>query len=90
MLMPNEIAENECVYMHVSVHVFMYMYVPLQYHNIVLYVHIYVYIFTMYKCNFKCKIPLCDGWGLLDQVVGVVVLLGEELLMCQGTVPRLD
>ena len=28
--------------------------------------------------------------GLLDQVVGVVVLPGEELLMCLGTVPRLD
>ena len=28
--------------------------------------------------------------GLLDQVVGVVVLPGEELLMCQGTVPQLD
>ena len=45
-----------------------------------------MHIFTMYKCNFKYKIPLSDGWGLLDQVVGVVVLLGEELLMCQGTV----
>ena len=55
-----------------------------------LYVHIYMHIFTMYKCNFKYKIPLSDGWGLLDQVVGVVVLPGEELLMCQGTVPRLD
>ena len=48
------------------------------------------HIFTMYKCNFKYKIPLSDGWGLLDQVVGVVVLPGEELLMCQGTVPWLD
>ena len=55
-----------------------------------LYVHIYMHIFTMYKCNFKYKIPLSDGWGLLDQVVGVVVLPGEELLMYQGTVPWLD
>ena len=82
MLMPKEITENKCVYMHVSVHVYMYMYVPLLYHNSVfLYVHIYMHIFTMYKCNFKYKIPLSDGWGLLDQVVGVVMLPGEELLM---------
>ena len=32
----------------------------------------------MHKCNFKYKIPLSDGWGLLDQVVGVVVLQGRE------------
>ena len=55
-----------------------------------LYVHIYMLILTMYKCNFKYKIPLSGGSGLLDQVVGVVVLPGEELLMCQGTVLRLD
>ena len=55
-----------------------------------LYVHMYFNIFTVYKCNFKYKIPLSEGWELLDQVVGVVVLPGEELLMCQGTVPPLD
>ena len=82
MLIPKETTESECVYMHVSVHVYMYSIIIL-----CLYVQ---YIFTMYKSNFKYKIPLSDGWGLLDQVVGVVVLPGEELLMCQGTVPRLD
>ena len=85
--MPKETTENECVYMHVSVHVCMYMYVPLQYHNIVtLCTHLHAYL----HYNFKYKIPLSDGWGLLDQVVGVVVLPGEEMLMGQGTVPRLD
>ena len=61
--------------MHVSVHLYMYMYVT--------------YGMILGLCV-KDKIPVSDGWGLLDQVVGVVVLLGKEVLMGQGTVPRLD
>ena len=65
---------HACVSIHIHVHVYSIIILCDS-----LYVHIYMHMFTMYKCNFKYKIPLSGAWGFLDQVVGVVVLPGGQI-----------